>query len=258
MLCWDLMNDRVLLLRSLQLCRDCQTCARTCWSSSTDGEHACAGAAREGVVTYTKLDASQGPWSVRPSMQSVPDSGLSGSQPGGSAPDQGAPGSQGSAGVHLPKSAAHRGARQEPAADGAQAGSQPLKPAAASVSNASAGVGQEDPGFLEPSPWRVKRRKENSAPSSPEQLAKHAGQGLFAGTPASSSLGHRAAGQHDSLFAHQEHAFSQEAAAAGKSLMAALRAAGISPRSSDASRPSDAQPDSDKTGPLKAQHLAHP
>ena len=184
-------------------------------------------------------------------MQSVPDSGLSRSQPGGGAPDQGAPGSQSSAGMLLPESAAHRAARQEPAADGAKAGSQPLKPAAASASNACTGERQEDMGYLEPSPWRVKRRKENSAPSSPEQLAKHAGQGLFASTPAGSSLGHGAAGQHDSLPADQDHAFSQEAAAAGKSLMAALRAAGISPRSSDGLRPSDALPESDETGPPK-------
>ena len=55
-------------------------------------------------MTYTKLDASQGPWSVRPSMQSVPESGLSGSQPGAGAPDQAVPASQGSAEACLPQS----------------------------------------------------------------------------------------------------------------------------------------------------------
>ena len=178
-------------------------------------------------------------------MQSVPDSDLSGSHPGGAAPDQGAPASQGSAGVNLPQSSSQRAATLKNAG-GAQARSQPLKPAGASVSNACAGKHhQEDVAFLVSSPWRVKRRKENSAPSSPEQLAKHARQGLFASTPASSSLGQRAAGQHDSQPTHQDHAFSQEAAAAGKSIMAAIRAAGISPRFSDAPRSSCALPVSD-------------
>ena len=163
-------------------------------------------------------------------MQSMPDSGISGSQPGVSAPDQDAPASQGSAGVILSQSKA----ADDAAVEGIQGGSQPLQQAGASVSNACAGEIQGDVGFLQNSPWRVKRRKENSAPSSPEHLARHAQQGLFASTPAGSSLGQRAAGQLDSLPAHQDHMFSQEAAAAGRSLMAALRAAGINLRSPDA------------------------
>ena len=50
------------------------------------------------------------------------------------------------------------------------------------MSNACPGNGQEDVGLIQNSPWRVKRRKENSAPSSPEQVAKRAEQGLFAST----------------------------------------------------------------------------
>ena len=185
-------------------------------------------------------------------MQSVPDSGLSQSQPAASMPDQDALASQGSAGARLPHSKAPGAVTEDATAEGAQAGSQPLQQAGASVSNACAGIVQGDVGFLENSPWRVKRRKENSAPSSPEQLAKRAKQGLFASTPAGSSLGQWAAGQPNSLPAHQDHVFSQEAAAAGKSLMAALRAAGISPRSSDAPRSSDVRPGSDDAAPMKA------
>ena len=203
-------------------------------------------------MTYTKLDASQGPWSVRPSMQSVPESGLSGSQPGAGAPDQAVPASQGSAEACLPQSEIFRAATDNAAVEGAQAGSQPLQQAGASVSNACPGNGQEDVGLIQNSPWRVKRRKESSAPSSPEQVAKRAEQGLFASTPAGSSLGQRAAGQPDSLPALQDHMFSQEAAAASKSLMAALRAAGISPRSSDAPRSSDIHLASDNAAPVKS------
>ena len=81
----------------------------------------------------------------------------------------------------------------------------------------------------EPSPWRVRRRKENSAPASAAKRSKQAEHGSpNASTRLSCSPGRRAAGQPSSPPLHACHAFSQEAAAAKAGLQAALRAAGVS------------------------------
>ena len=206
---------------------------------------ATAGAAREGVVTYTKLDASQGPWSVRPSMHSAPDSGPGDNQPGSQAPDQAAPASHA---PHERQSERTHDSEERAAGEDVQDGGLVLKQAAPSSGNACAEEGRDGVDSLQPLPWRVRRRKENSAPLSPVRPAKHAkhdtGGSPSANAPLGSSPGSRAAGQLGSLPSPGGHAFSQEAAAAGKCLVAALRAVGVkpigvSPRTSDATIPTD-------------------
>ena len=203
-----------------------------------------AGAAREGVVTYTKLDVSQEPWSLRPSLQSIPDSSISESQPGGQAPEQ-APSaaaqppdqappaaamSQHSTGLQPSQEAATPERAQAKAQRGSQeAGSQVLQHLEPGSPNAAAREKAEILQLLEPSPWRVRCRKENSAPASAAKRAKQAEHGSpNASTRLSCSPGRRAAGQPSSPPPHACHAFSQEAAAAKAGLQAALRAAGVS------------------------------
>ena len=197
------------------------------------------------MVTYTKLDASQGPWSERPSMHSAPDSGPGVSQPGSQARDQAAPASQ--APHERQNERTHDSEEIAPGED-VQAGGPVLKQAAPSSGNACAEEGRGWVDSLELSPWRVRRRKENSAPLSPGRPAKRArrdaGASPSTSAPPGSTPGSRAAGQPGSSPSPGGHAFSQEAAAAGRCLVAALRAAGvspigISPLTSDATLPTD-------------------
>lgn len=254
-----------------------------------------SGAAREGVITYTKLDASQGPWSQRPSMHTVPDTGPSSSQPGGApdgGPDQAVIMIQSGAGAHLHQSGMTKEERRETAAEDACTGSQPLQQAAASGSNACADQMQGELRNLDPSPWKLWCSKENSVPGSLEQRAKRVQQEWLpsgqagslscrqaTGQPSMPSdvrlgvsqegtaacVAHieernadtgsapdgRANGEPNSVPSQQDHTFSQEGVAAGRSLMAALRAAGISPCSTDASRPSDTLPALNNSAPAK-------
>ena len=203
-----------------------------------------AGAAREGIVTYTKLDVSQEPWSLRASLQSIPDSSISESQPGRQAPEQ-APGADAQPPDQAPPAAAmspHSTGLQPSQANGAsdraqegaergseEAGSQVLQHLEARSPNAAAQKNAERMELPEPSPWRVRRRKENSAPASAAKRAKQAEHSSpNASTRLSCSPGRRAAGQPSSPPPHAYHAFSQEAAAAKAGLQAALRAAGVS------------------------------
>ena len=110
-----------------------------------------------------------------------------------------------------------------------EAGSQVLQHLEAGSPNAAAQEKTESMELPEPSPWRVRRRKENSAPASTAKRAKQAEHGSpNASTRLSCSPGRRAAGQPSSPPPHACHAFSQEAAAARAGLQAALRAAGVS------------------------------
>ena len=213
-----------------------------------------AGAAREGVVTYTKLDVSQEPWSLRPSLQSIPDSSISESQPGRQAPGQ-APGAVAQPPDQAPPAAAmsqHSTGLQpfqevatpeKPQRGSHEAGSQVLQHLEARSPNAAAQERAEGIELPEPSPWRVRRRKENSAPASAAKRAKQAEHGSpNASTRLSCSPSRRAAGQPSSPPPHACHAFSQEAAAAKAGLQAALRAAGVSLQPSTSILPAKGSP----------------
>lgn len=189
----------------------------------------CAGPAREGIVTYTKLDASQGPWSMRMSMQSIPDSGPSGSQPGGLAPHQAAAASQHSASLHSPQNFAGIAMQQGEAQRCSQPAEEVLKQAPPSSGNACSQQGQSSrPELPEPSPWKTKRRKENSAPASAAKRAKHAERPRHAGagTPPGSSEPARSA-QLDGTPSGGLQGFEREEAAAHRPIQAALWAAGF-------------------------------
>ena len=190
------------------------------------------------------LDVSQEPWLLRPSLQSIPDSSISESQPGRQAPEE-APGAVAQPPDQDPQAVAmsphstslqpsHEAATPDRALAEVQggsqeAGSQVLQHLEARSPNAAAQEKAERIELPEPSPWRVRRRKENSAPASAAKRAKQAEHSSpNASTRLSCSPGRQAAGQPSSPPPHACHAFSQEAAAAKAGLQAALRAAGVS------------------------------
>ena len=133
---------------------------------------------------------------------------------------------------------------QERAQGGSQeAGSQVLQHLEARSPNAAAQGNAESMELPEPSPWRVRGRKENSAPASTAKRAKQAEHGSpIASTRLSCSPGRRAAGLPSSPPPHACHAFSQEAAAARAGLRAALRAANVSPQPSTSILPAKGSP----------------